>query len=312
MRYVLCFVVLIGTLYFDVPVEAEVDFRTGVNRDTITVGDPVVFRMRISRHKDDRVWIQHDDAFPTPFELRETSPADIKTLDQNRVQETRDYTLTIYQVGDFSVPSVILHYATAGPDSGVIHSQPIPVVVRSVKPDGLTDIRDVKPPVSVQAKVPLWVWGALVGGLLLIAGAIWWWRRRLRKPKEIPPPPPVDWEQELAKIGYLGLLEKRDYKQYYSLLSEVMRRCIEAKMDVRAVEHTTFEIAGDLRALKADDMLVLDIERFLSEADRVKFAKYTPSEEIAKDAMPAVLTIVKRLVQPPVQIAAPSPKEEGV
>ncbi len=62
------------------------------------------------------------------------------------------------------------------------------------------------------------------------------------------PPPPVNWLEELDRVGQLGLIEQENYRQYYSLLSAVLRRCLEAKTPVHAVERTTFEIERDLRS----------------------------------------------------------------
>lgn len=298
MRYVLYFAVWIGMAI--VPVGAAVDVRSGVNRDTITVGDPVVFRLRITRHADDRVWIVPREDFPRPFEIRQTLAPDIKALDDGRVQETRDFALSIYALGAVDVPPVEVRYATAEGDSGSLASQPIRVFVRSVKPDDIEDIADVKPPVAIAPQIPLWAYLALAGLIALIALSIYLWRRKKRKPRMDVPPPPVDWEAELEKVAGLGLLAQGEYKAYYSLLSDVVRRCLEAKTRVRAVEHTTFEIARDLRAIRADGAMVRDIECLLSEADLVKFAKFVPPDAAAKEAMQAGVRVVRALVRQPV------------
>lgn len=297
VRHLLLFAVWIGMGM--VPVGAAVDVRSGVNRDTITVGDPVVFRLRITRHADDRVWIAPGEDFPRPFEMRQTQPPDIRTLADGRVQETRDFVLSIYALGAVEVPPVAVRYATAGGDSGAIASKPTPVFVRSVIPEGQDDISDVKPPVAIAPEIPMWAYLALAGLLALVALLIYLWRRNRRKPRPDAPPVAVDWEAELNKIAELGLLERGEYKPYYSLLSDVVRRCLEAKAGVRAVEHTTFEIARDLKAAQADGEVARDVERLLSEADLVKFAKFVPQQAAAKEAMLAAARVVQVLVRKP-------------
>ncbi|MDE2954990.1 MAG: hypothetical protein OXR71_10730 [Gemmatimonadota bacterium] len=283
-----------------VPTDATVEFLTGIDRDTITIGDPFVLRLRIHRGVDDKAEIAYEKDFPQPFEIRYTGEVEIEQLENGRVRETQDIVLAIYQVGAFRVPPVSVHFVDAEGDSGKIASQPIDVLVRSVRPEGTTDIRDVKPPMVVVAQIPVWFWLVVGGLILLLAGLVWYVYRRGRRPRAELPPPPVNWLEELDRVGQLGLIERENYRQYYSLLSAVLRRCLEAKTPVHAVERTTFEIGRDLRAQAFDDQLVMAIEDFLNEADRVKFAKFAPRDYMAHEAMDGVRDIVSTLVTPSV------------
>ncbi len=283
-----------------VPTDAAVEFLTGVDRDTITIGDPFVLRLRVHRGADDKAEISYEKDFPQPFEIRHTGGVETEQLENGRVRETQDIVLAIYQVGAFRVPPVSLHFVNAEGDSGKITSQPIDVLVQSVRPEGTTDIRDVKPPMVVMAQIPVWFWLVVGGLILLLAGLVWYVYRRRRRPGVELPPPPVNWLEELDKVGQLGLIEGENYRQYYSLLSAVLRRCLEAKTPVHAVERTTFEIGRDLRVHAFDDQLVMAIEGFLSEADRVKFAKFAPRDYMAREAMDGVRDIVNTLVTPSV------------
>ena len=281
-----------------VPTDATVEFLTGVDRDTITIGDPFVLRLRVHRGVDDKAEIAYGKDFPQPFEIRYTGGIETEQLENGRVRETQDIVLAIYQVGAFRVPPVSVHFVDAEGDSGKITSQPIDVLVQSVRPEGTTDIRDVKPPMVVVAQIPMWFWLVVGGLILLLAGLVWYVYRRGRRPRSELPLPPVNWLEELDRVGQLGLIERENYRQYYSLLSAVLRRCLEAKTPVRAVERTTFEIGRDLRAQAFDDQLVMAIEGFLNEADRVKFAKFAPRDYMACEAMDGVRDIVSILVTP--------------
>ncbi len=283
-----------------VPTDAAVEFLTGVDRDTITIGDPFVLRLRVHRGVDDKAEIAYGKNFPQPFEIRHTGGVETEQLKNGRVRETQDLVLAIYQVGAFRVPPVSVHFVNAEGDSGKITSQPIDVLVQSVRPEGTTDIRDVKPPWVIVAQIPAWFWLAVGGLILLLAGLVWYIYRRRHRPEVELPPPPVNWLEELDRVGQLGLIERENYRQYYSLLSAVLRRCLEAKTPVHAVERTTFEIGRDLRAQAFDDQLVMAIEDFLNEADRVKFAKFAPRDYMAHEAMDGVRDIVSILITPSV------------
>lgn len=298
MRGIFCFLIAVGIGLRAVPAGAAVEFLTGVDRDTLTLGDPFVLRLRVHRGADDRAEIAFGEDFPGPFEIRHTGEVETTQLEDGRVRETQDLVLTAYQVGAFALPPVSVQFVDAAGDSGTIASRPIDILVQSARAEGEADIRDVKPPIAVDARVPLWFWLACGGLVLAIAGMIWYAYRRRRRSKAEAPPPPVNYLDELDEVGRLGLVERENYRQYYSLLSSVLRRCLEAKTPVQAVERTTFEIARDLRAQAVDDPLAMAIERFLNEADRVKFAKFAPQAAMAREAMVDVRGMVKILVTP--------------
>ncbi len=275
------------------PCAAQVSFHTGVNRDTITVGGPITFRVRVRRGAEDRVEILPEGGFPGPFEIRHQPAPRVREMGEGRVEETRDYVITAYRTGEFELPPLTLRFQTASGDTGRIASDAVPIVVQSVVTEDISDIRDVKPPVEMPSRIPLWVW--IAGAALAVAGAVWYVKYRRRRVREEPPLPPVDWPAEVAKIARMGLLEKGDYRRYYTLLSEATRRYLEARACVDAMERTTFEIAAGLREQSVGEAHVAEVEGFLSEADLVKFAKVRPPEETAARAVQRVLDLMAHI-----------------
>jgi len=312
MNRLFLFLLTVWVGYFGgvLPVDAAVDFRAGVNRDTMTIGDPIVFRMRVLRDAGDVTTFEWDDHFPTPFEILEKRPVQTLTQDGGRVQETTDVVMTIFQVGEFEIPPMGLRYVLSNGDSGRVASRAISVKIQSVKSAGESDIRDVKPPVQIEAKIPLWAWLALGVFIAVIVVGLWWFQKRKKRPPIVPKAVPIDWMAELNKIKKMNLVEQQQYKPYYSLLSDILRRCIEAKTSVRAVEETTFEIVRDLRADGVDDNFVQQVEAFLMQADMVKFAKFTPSVDVMKNAIPTVEAILNVLIRP--KVTEPAPETKGV
>lgn len=270
------------------PCAAEVSVLAGVNRDTVTVGEPLTFRVRIRHAPKDQVEVIPGDDFPGVFEVRGRRPPSVHALKDGQVEETRDFTLSVYQTGSFQVPAVAVRFRTASGDTGRVETHPVPVVVRSVMPKGMKNIRGVKSPVEIPGRIPAWAWGVLAALLLAVAALVWYLKHRKRKPRVEPPPPPVDWRLELEKIAGMGLLEKGEYKRYYTLLSELTRRYLEARTGVEAMERTTFEVVRDLRRTPAKEAHVAQVEALLSEADLVKFAKFLPDESTAAAAVERV------------------------
>ena len=273
---------------------AEVTLHATVDRDTLTVGDPVLLSLRISREAGDAAALMRNEGFVAPFEVRREVPPSVRKMPDGRVEETLAFELAVYRVGAIEVPSLVLHVRTAEGDSGLTTSEPIPVLVRSVKPAEMTDIRDVKPPVDIKASIPGWLWFAMAVLAGVVAGTLWYWKQRRRKP-ESEPPPPVVWPDEVAKIVRMRLVEKGAFKRYYSLLSEVMRRYLEDRVRVDAMECTTSELVHDLRRAGIGEAEVAALEGLLSEADLVKFAKLTPLDQAAAKAPETVLDLMRLL-----------------
>ena len=288
---------------------SEISLLAGVNRDTITVGDPITFRVRVWRGADDHVEVLSEGPFPGPFEVRDVRPPTVRGSGSDGIEETRDFVITLYRTGEFEVPPLVLRFRTAAGDTGRIRSSPVPVVVQSVKPEDLSDIRDIKPPVEIAVRVPLWAWVAAACLLAVAAAAIWYGRWRRRRPREEPPPPPVDWRAELEKIARMGLVDRGEYKQYYTLLSELFRRYLEARAGIDAMERTTFEIVWDLRDGPIGSGCAVDVEGLLSEADMVKFAKFRPPETTASGAVARVRDLMDRIDSTPLERAPVSAAE---
>ena len=105
----------------------------------------------------------------------------------------------------------------------------------------------------------------------------------------------------------MGLLEKGETKEFYSLLADNLRRFLHIALAVETMERTTDEIVSDLRTHPSVDPGALrNAEDFLRAADLVKFAKYAPALSNARRAPQAGVSIVSEME------AAVSPPGEAV
>ncbi len=294
------YLLLVLFLQFLAPsVSAGLSVSSGVDRDTVSVGDLVSFQVRVFRAPGDRVEILPGEGFPGIFEIRSQQAPVVRRKDGARVEETRGYLLAAYETGAFELPSFGVVAVSAAGDTARAWSEPVRMTVRSVRPDGLTDILDIKPPVEVEATIPPWIWSASVGFLGIIAAAVYYLRRKRREPILQPSPSPIDWGAEVMKIAEMGLIEKGDYRQFYTKLSELFRRYLEAEVGIEAMERTTPEIAADMDRGAISEATLAGSRAFLSEADLVKFAKFRPPEGVVRKAAGQVLQLFQVLASTP-------------
>jgi hypothetical protein len=141
----------------------------------------------------------------------------------------------------------------------------------------LDDIRPIKDAVQVPHDW-FWFW-ILLGTLAIAAGIAYWiWKRRHRVIVPPPPPPIPPHEAALRALQKLRA-ENLAVEVFYVRLSDIVRRYLEERFQLRAPERTTEEF---LRDVSHDGTLTEQhknlLGAFLTESDLVKFARHRPGE----------------------------------
>lgn len=160
----------------------------------------------------------------------------------------------------------------------------------------LEGLRDVKPPVGLPADY--WIW-FLILGIVLAAVAVFFFLRSRNKPeqkKEEPKDPRLPWQialDELTSLQKQDYLAQRQFKEYYSQLSDIIRRYFERQFQVRAPEMTTEEFLWSLEnSGELNSSQKATLKEFMNSCDMVKFAKYAPEVNHAQDSF----QFAKRLI----------------
>ena len=140
----------------------------------------------------------------------------------------------------------------------------------------MTDIIDIRPPESIWVAPELWqvlLFGAMtVVLLLLLLAGIWWWRKKRASRTETVPPQPPD-VLALGRLNELAGRADMSVKRYYFNLSAILRRYIEGRFGVEAMEMTAEELTPRLEQLDLAQSLEQDVRRFIKSSDLIKFAK---------------------------------------
>ena len=143
------------------------------------------------------------------------------------------------------------------------------------------DLRDIKPPIDLPTDYFFWL---VILVILIFVGIVFWVRfliLRSRQPKKILATMKLPWEIALERLNALqqeNLPQKGQIKEYYSHLSDIVRRYMEDRFHIRAPEMTTQEFLWSLNnARELTDTQKNLLKNFLNSCDLVKFAKYGPT-----------------------------------
>ena len=83
--------------------------------------------------------------------------------------------------------------------------------------------------------------------------------------------------RELELLLQKQLLEKGEAKKFHIRISEIIRRYIEGRYFIVAIEMTTSQLIDAMRDAEIEDDYIQLVEDFLLQCDLVKFAKYIPT-----------------------------------
>lgn len=226
----------------------------------------------------------------------------LPVVTQNDTTSSTDVVVARYDSATAILPPLPFQYTLPG-DSTVqtVSTNPLLLTVRSVPVDTAKDIHDVKPPLSVPitlAEIALYL-GILLCATALGYGIYRWWKKRKQKvngEEYVPPPRPahIIALEELAALKEKKLWQKGEIKRFYSEVTEIFRRYVENRYQIKALEETTDEILGGLVSIKLSGDMLRATEKILRRADLVKFAKAQPGIPEHEEMLEVTYDIVER------------------
>lgn len=278
--------------------EAQVRITTTIDTTVVTVGDRIELGVTVE-HPSDAVVVWPDSLDLGAFELLDTRISPLRSQG-DRATSSATFSLTAFELGELEIPSFEVTVLHADAHEETLETDRYVVEVVSVGVDDTGDIREIRGPLAIPlGTLRLIGWAAL---LLLAGGALYALLRRLRagdegedRPFAGPPPrPPYEVAlEELARLEASSLLERGQVKEYHIRVSEILRRYVEDRWRVPALEMTTWEVLEGLGSVSVDDRLRTDLKRFLGQCDLVKFAKGRPGEAASR----AVLELGREFVE---------------
>ncbi|CAN5417611.1 hypothetical protein BH23BAC1_BH23BAC1_18870 [soil metagenome] len=220
------------------------------------------------------------------LEIVETSKIDTTFLNDNTYTLKQEILLTSFDSGSYTIPSlpVILRSRLK---NDTIFTEPIQLEVYHATINQDQGIRDIKPPLGAPfnfQELITYVFYFLML-LAIIAGSIYAYRfftkdngKEFERPYEPAEPAHIIALRELDQIKGENLLQKNKVREFHSRLTENIRRYIQNRFKIQALEQTSEEILVHMNHdLLTDKITYRKLEEILTLADQVKFAKVKPS-----------------------------------
>jgi len=270
--------------------------EVSLDRDRARVGEPIVYTLEVAAEPGAEV------LFPAADGGR------IGDLEINRVSEETgqdgtqqlSYLLQGFETGDFTLPGPEVTVRTTGGEETVLAGPELEIEIVSVlDPDEEdADIRELKDPVGLPRSYR-WILYLAAAAAGLAAGSFLIYRKlRRREPAGPPPPPPRPAGEialeELERIRKADLPGRGLVKEYYSRVSDTVRRYLENRFSLRAPERTTEEFLQEMATtshLTGDQQDL--VASFLAESDLVKFARYGPTEREITGVFAAAVRLIE-------------------
>jgi hypothetical protein len=287
---------------------SPVDVRTELPAvDSVTVGE--------------RIRIVHRFLYPDSLTMRvpgEIDPGTCRLLSVDWSEEKQDGTtektaelsLITLDLEAARLPAIAAGFVTPSGDTLIAFAEEIVIPVRSLAA-GADGPKPLKEQWIAPADYTKWLLAGLAL-LVAVAALVWWIRRRARRQEQTPPEPklPADYIAltELTRIEKMNLLDAGRFKQYYTLITDVVRRYLEARYTIDAMDRTTSELLSELEARRRR---VEKLEDLLNEADLVKFARLIPGIEAGHNAISMAREIIVKTKPAPVVPGAGAAETDG-
>lgn len=289
--------------------QLEAEIAIAVDSLKVKIGEQINVSLQVKTDSLSMVEFPPEPSF-LPFEILEESAIDTLRSAQHYFY-TKHFALIQFDSGRYWIPpqKIIVDGFSKFSDS-------VAIVVATVKVDTLQQpMFDIKPIQLVDRSYTELIKNSLIAFVfIMLITALYFLSREYRKKKEalqegIPP-----FERAL---NALKAMEKEmpsvqeEYKNYYSRLTDVVRRYLEEEAAIDALESTSDELIEKLELRKDAGTLELNLEtlnnlkKVLNNADLVKFARSAPALETATNDR----TIVEQVVIETKE-ALPEPTQE--
>lgn len=264
---------------------AQGSFQATLDSSQSTVATPFTITLEASVPGAERIEIQ-------PFPEDDTSGFIIlksEDLEGKKQGENLNWKAKIWMLGVREGVSEIppLKATFFGKNNSVeLQSNPLQISLRPAVVDTTKELKPIMGPRDAPYTFREFLPYLVIALFLIGIGFLFWYFAQKRKAPELniavdlPPDPPIVIARKKLEIcRQKALWKKEKYKAHYSAVTEILREYIERRLDLPALESTSYETINMLKKSPLDKDSIGQLDTFFKEADMVKFAKEPATEE---------------------------------
>ena len=283
------------------------DFKARVSSDTTNyvVGDYINLKYTVTYENGIKYQIPSiKDSIPDLTYIKELP---VKNYDKDsQLIEEHTFVFSKYDSAGVVVPSIRFDYTDKSGQTKSAYTNELALTVKTVEVNMNEEIQDVKSPI----RIPLdWIFILLIVlvVLILLAAGYFTYRYYTKKKAEklgIKPVIKVSPYQEaltsLRSLEEQKLWQQGKVKEYHTEITQIIRKYFEARFRFNALEMPSSDILKYLLNTKEGNRIYDEVNRFFSNADMVKFAKFQPMPSVNEEMMKQSYRIVEATKEQPV------------
>ena len=299
---------------------APTTFKAKLDSASLLMGKQVAMQIEIVQDSNVKGYIpiNDGDTLTDKVEIVGWRKSDTTDLGNNRIQINKELILQSFDSGLYTLPPILY---VVGKDTFKTNKLTLKVV--PVQVDSLKNIHDYK---TVQEPNTKWTdylpdfitdyWWAILIFILLVLAGIYMYIRHQQGKSLLPPilpkkpllPPYEEAMGALADLKAASLWQSGHEKEYYTQLTDIVRRYICRRFEVNAMEMTSSQLLSVLTMEEAKPVKD-ELRKILEVSDFVKFAKMRPLADENEQAFASAVKFIEDTK--PVEIVPPKKQEEG-
>jgi hypothetical protein len=289
MKYLMQIIILSCLFIFFAPATKAQKIKATARLDSanILIGDQVKFFLEVDHPKSIEVEFPNvPDTIKQKIEVLNRSAPDTFLLkDESYQKQIQSFLITCFDSGSYRIPPYWFKINFKGridsiPSNGVtlnVHTMPVDTA------RGPTDIKmPYGAPLTLKEVTP-YILGIMLLGAIIFFIVYSIKRKKANKPIFSLPQKPREPAhiialRELDRIKNEKLWQQGKIKEFYSEVTETLRKYIEHRFEIPAMEKTSDETLESFRFRRdlIDEKSFDNLSQLLKLADLVKFAKYKP------------------------------------
>lgn len=251
--------------------------KATLDTTSLRIGEEFIYSIVVKIDSSETVQFPEGQTF-LPLEMIESYPVDT-TIESNKTQLIKKYGLTRFDSGKYVLPQqrVLIN-------ERVFYTDTLLVEIADVVVDTLVQpMFDIKPPMDVPPVNTNWIkylfWSLLILAIILAIVYLILHQKKKREEAKRQLPPFEEALVALQTLDSSDYLRENRVKDYYSSLTEIVKRYLDREVDEAALESTTDELIAKLELhkdagqLEFDKATIYKLREILKRADLIKFAK---------------------------------------